>query len=153
MLSLFENFSFTQILTFVILLAIAFKEMADFIDWCKNKILKHDNNIRNIDNEKQDNNLRLYEIEKNYEEISKILDKLNESVNLLIKSDRDDIKAYVTKEHHKLCYEKGWVDDYTLDCLEKRYSHYVEEHGNSFVEQLMNEIRALPKLPPNSEQK
>ena len=28
----------------------------------------------------------------------------------------------------------------------KRYRHYVDEGGNSYVADLMNEIRALPKV-------
>jgi hypothetical protein len=38
-----------------------------------------------------------------------------------MKSDKDSIKAFITKEHHYFCYEKGWIDDYNLDCLEKRF--------------------------------
>jgi hypothetical protein len=33
--------------------------------------------------------------------------------------------------------------------MEKRYKHYISEHGNSFVGELMNEVRALPKVSKN----
>ena len=75
----------------------------------------------------------------------KALEKMQKQIDLLIESDKDDIKAYITKEHHYFCYEKGWIDDYSLDCIEKRYGHYVEEKGNSFVKSLMIELRSLPK--------
>lgn len=42
----------------------------------------------------------------------------------------------------------GWIDDYSMECLERRFLIYQHEHGNSFVEGLMDEIRALPKQPP-----
>ena len=37
-----------------------------------------------------------------------------------------------------------WIDDYSLDCIERRYKHYIDEGGNSFIGQLMIEIRKLP---------
>jgi hypothetical protein len=64
---------------------------------------------------------------------------------MLIDSDKDDIKAFITREHHYFCYQKGWVDDYSLDCVERRYAHYEQEGGNSFVEDLMKDLRKLPK--------
>ena len=76
------------------------------------------------------------------------LEDINKSIHLLISSDRDDIKAFITKEHHYFCYDKGWIDDYSLDCLEHRFQHYQEEEGNSFIEGLMKELRALPKTDP-----
>ena len=42
-----------------------------------------------------------------------------------------------------------WIDDYSLDCIERRYKHYIDEGGNSFIGQLMIEIRKLPHQPPH----
>ena len=67
---------------------------------------------------------------------------------MLIESDKEDIKSYVTERHHHFAYEQGWIDDYSLECLERKFVIYRHEHGNSFVEGLMDEIRALPKQPP-----
>ena len=66
---------------------------------------------------------------------------------MLIESDKDDIKAWLTQQHHYFCFQKGYIDDYSLDCMEKRYKHYADEGGNSFVATLMSEVRALPKMP------
>ena len=78
------------------------------------------------------------------------LQGLSKKIDMLVQSDRDDIKAYITKEHHKFCYDKGWIDDFSLDCLEKRFKHYADEGGNSFICSFMQELRALPKRPPQS---
>lgn len=67
---------------------------------------------------------------------------------MLIDSDKDDIKSYITREHHYFCYQVGWIDDFSLDCLERRYQHYEDEGGNSFIAGFMNELRTLPKQPP-----
>ena len=75
---------------------------------------------------------------------------LTDKINLLIESDKDDIKAFITQQYHYFCEQKGWIDDYSMDCIEKRYSHYVEEKGNSFVKQLMEQLRALPRKPPKN---
>ena len=56
------------------------------------------------------------------------------------------------KKPLNFCYEKRQIDDYSLDCLEKRYTHYVEEGGNSFIHDLMEDIRALPKTSDGTHQ-
>jgi len=143
MLDLLSSFSIGQIVIFIIVFAIAVKELIDFIFWLKGKM-----DIRDSYKEEKQNNIeRLGKLEKNIDQLSILINDLTEKVDLLISSDKDDIKSYITKEHHFLCYEQHWVDDYTLDCIEKRYDHYIEENGNSFVEHLMDEIRALPKKP------
>ena len=78
------------------------------------------------------------------------LQDLSKKIDTLVESDRDDIKAYITKEHHKFCYDRGWIDDFSLDCLEKRFKHYADEGGNSFICGFMQELRTLPKRPPQS---
>lgn len=145
MTELLQEFSPSQIVMFIILLCLAFKEVIDFIDWFKGKISKRDETIKEKQDEKESLEERVETLEQKYDGHTEVLNNIAGNVDLLILSDRDAIKAYITSEHHRLCYEKHWVDDYTLDCLERRYGHYVDEHGNSFIEQLMNEIRALPK--------
>ena len=75
--------------------------------------------------------------EKELDNIKKVLNTLQDSINLLIESDKDDIKQSITKDHHYFCYQLKSIDDYSLDCIEKRFSHYEEEGGNSFVQVLM----------------
>ena len=82
------------------------------------------------------------------EEIKELRSQIKENnklIHLLLESDKDAIKAYITRQHHYFCYQKGWIDDYSLDCIEQRYSHYQDEGGNSFISSLMTELRALPK--------
>lgn len=67
---------------------------------------------------------------------------------MLIDSDKDAIKSYITKEHHYFCYQVGWIDDFSLDCLEKRYQHYEDQGGNSFIGGLMHDLRTLPNKNP-----
>ncbi len=84
-------------------------------------------------------------ITREYEAMNEQMQKMNQTIALLIESDKDDIKAWITREHHYFCYDLGYIDDYSLDCLEKRFSHYKDEGGNSFIKDLMDEIRQLPR--------
>jgi hypothetical protein len=149
MLELLSTFSIAQIMIFIVLLAIAIKKVSDFIDWLQSKISKQNKKSQSEDEWKTKINTRLDSFDTTLDKIEGSVDKITDKVNILMESDKDDIKAFITREHHYFCYQKGWIDDYTLDCLEKRYSHYVQERGNSFIEQLMNEIRSLPKQDPN----
>lgn len=76
------------------------------------------------------------------------LNQLTNKINILIDSDMDSIRAYITKEHHYYCYQRKWIDDFTLDCLQRRFQHYVDEGGNSFIGGFMNDLRDLPNQPP-----
>ena len=141
MLELFKNFSIEQIIIFIVLLALAIKGCVSFIDWIvernKKTAIKLNQPVQFAKN-----------IERHDEQIKDIKDSLSnlsDKIDLLISSDRDDIKAFITREHHYFCYQKGWIDDYSLDCIEKRYAHYKQQGGNSFIANLMSELRALPK--------
>ena len=154
MMDLLEQFTPTHIVMFIILLCLAVKETVDFIDWVKNKLSNRDKNIQDQHEEKEELTETIEALqakcdlmECKYQSVTEVLNNISSNVDLLIQSDKDAIKAYITNQHHVLCYERGWVDDYTMDCLEKRFGHYIEEQGNSFIEQLMNEIRELPRQP------
>ena len=141
MIQLFSHYSTGEVIMFIIILAIAIKEFVQFKDWAK---------IRTTQAVKQSQQpAQLKQITEHHEEqinnIQTDIKDIKDSINLLIESDKDDIKQSLTKDHHYFCYKLKSIDDYSLDCMERRYSHYTEEGGNSFVETLMNEVRALPR--------
>ena len=147
MLDLLDKFTPVEIIIFIVMLAIAFKKIADFLDWMADKIKKRDLFKKGEYTEEQRNK----QIDETLESLSGVLKNLSEKVDILMNSDKDAIKAFITKEHHYFCYQKKWIDDYSLDCIERRYDHYKEENGNSFISGLMEELRALPKQPPENE--
>ena len=81
------------------------------------------------------------------------MEDLIKKIDMLIQSDKDDIKSFITREHHYFCYRVGWIDDFSLDCIEKRYKHYTDEGGNTFIGGFMEELRALPKSDPAENKK
>jgi hypothetical protein len=50
--------------------------------------------------------------------------------------------------HAKYCYELGAIDDSMKQNLEYLYVRYKENGGNSFVDDLMSEIRELKTINP-----
>ena len=155
MLELLGTYSLTQIVTFIVLLAIAVKEGITLVIWFKDLFKKkfHDDMKNTVATKKhneqickikEDIQLLIQNQEKIFEEIK----LFKQQLEMIIESDKDDIKSWITEKHHFYCYERKWIDDYSMDCIEKRYRHYKDEGGNSFIEELMNELRSLPKTPP-----
>lgn len=137
MLDLLKNYSLTDIIIFIIMLALAIKGFIDFYDWAKNRLSKTTNKKYT---EKEMQKKVLDTLESHNEQI----DKMSKAINILIESDKDDIKAWITQQHHYFCYELGYIDDYNLQCIEARYIHYKEEDGNTFIDRFMEDIRNLP---------
>jgi hypothetical protein len=159
MLQLLESYSISEIIIFFIVFCLAIKEAITFYDWTKTRLQQGYN--KNLKEKEDKDSIRAelnavsdsfhkkeQEMSEGFKQINEQINDLSEKINLLINSDKDDIKAFITKEHHYFCYQKKWIDDYSLDCIEKRFEHYKQEKGNSFVESLMEELRSLPKQPP-----
>jgi hypothetical protein len=155
--ALLRAYSLQDILIFMVLLAIAIKGAISFFDWAKERLGRvyekeyaETKTQGDLDVKLQQESVAIQKLEKNQAEMMIAMEKLSNKIDALIDSDKDDIKSFLVKEHHYFCYQRGWVDDYSLDCCEKRYKHYVQEGGNSFIEDMMNEIRDLPKQPPQT---
>lgn len=157
MLELLQHYSISEIFLFIVLLALAFKSVVSFFEWLEERLKKAFNIRFGKISEKEKINKRIEngenfmtQLREHQKRNDEALQDLSKKIDILVESDRDDIKAYITKEHHKFCYDKGWIDDFSLDCLEKRFKHYADEGGNSFICGFMQELRALPKRPPQS---
>lgn len=157
MTELLESYSLGEVISFIVTFALATKGLVTFWDWAVDRIKKSfhkqtqkERELQALEEKIERNEQTINEVSKKQEESKETLDKLTDNIHMLIQSDKDSIKAYITKEHHYYCYKQEWIDDYTLDCIEKRYVHYQEEGGNSFIGDLMEELRALPKQPPQN---
>ena len=149
MAELITNYSWSEIILFVIAFAAAIKGVVTFWDWGNDRLRK----VYNKEDKIEEIKSLIVENTKQINEFSNIqaqtideIQHLKENITNLTASDKDDIKAWITEKHHHFCYEIKYIDDYSLDCIEKRYAHYVDEGGNSFISTLMEEIRNLPKV-------
>lgn len=155
---LLAKYSVSEIIIFIIILAFAIKELVTFFDWGRDRLRKvYDKDYKSMEQRKElqeeiDDLNKFYDEKKRvdnaFANIDRTFEKINKQIDMLMESDKEDIKSYIVKEHHFFVYTQGWIDDYSMECLERRFAIYRKEHGNSFVEGLMNEIRALPKQPP-----
>ena len=150
--NLLTQYSLTEILVFLFVLITALKTTLTSVEWLWERISRIFKKQQQDVEHQEDFTKYVQESEKQIKELYELhskteanLNKIIDSIQLLINSDKDDIKAWITEKHHYYCYEKRHIDDYSLDCIEKRYAHYKNEGGNSFVEDLMKDIRRLPK--------
>ena len=173
MLEFFKTYSIQDILIFIIMLAIAFKCTVDFVEWVKEKYNKKFNKDHlalnkekclkaEIEKYYEVNQRQHEETMQRYEKFERKLDTMAKNVRenidkieiqlaQLTESDKHDIKGWIVEKHHALI-KKGWVDDFTMDTLERRYSDYVAEKGNSYISGLMSELRALPHFPDKEDE-
>ena len=149
MAELITNYSWSEIILFVIAFAAAIKGVVTFWDWGKDRLRKvydKEDKIEEIKSLIVENIKQMNEFSNIQAQTIDEIQHLKENITNLTASDKDDIKAWITEKHHHFCYDIKYIDDYSLDCIEKRYAHYVDEGGNSFISTLMEEIRNLPKV-------
>lgn len=154
MLELLNKYSITEIIVFLVTFALAVKGVISYFDWIQErlkKVLKKENKIDEVQDRLAEGDKTFKILQNGQKELETYIKTLENKINLLISSDKDDIKSYITEKHHYFVYKKKWIDDYSLDCVERRFKHYEQEGGNSFIKELMEEIRELPKHAPRSE--
>ena len=151
MIQLLRNYSLEQVLILIVFAAIAFKQLITFFDWAIDKLRKKFKKQQQPESislklnsaiEQQDK--EIIELKEDVQNIQTSIERLEKNIAMLISSDRDAIKAWITAQHHHFI-EKGGIDYYSLDCIAKRYEHYKDEGGNSFVDDIMEELNSLPK--------
>ena len=67
-------------------------------------------------------------------------------VSTLNERVQDSTRAYLIDRHHHFCYQIKGIDDMSLQDLERRFMYYKAAGGDTFIDDLMKEVRALPRL-------
>ena len=134
-MKILQHFSLSEIFIFIALFILTLKGGISVLEWFFERGQKFFNKTYQ----------KPKELEEALKDLIKTVQNLNKQVNLLVQSDKDDIKAFITRQHHYFCYKVGSIDDQSLDCIEKRYDHYKEQGGNSYIHNLMEELRKLPR--------
>lgn len=151
MIELLSTYSSGEIIVFVFMLLIALKETLELFKYFNNILKKRYKKSSAQDEQMQEVLTEIKEIKKDIGELKKEFDKNDQKLETLIESDKDSIKAFIVEKHHAHVEKFKWIDDYTMDVLEKRYVHYKDEGGNSYAAHLMEDLRELPKNPPEEE--
>ena len=149
---LLARFDLTDIIIMLTLLIVGAEKLIKAIDWLRARFRKSYDEENTLKEEVEDLN-KFYEekkvVDEGFAKVNERIDKICDLVDMLVESDKESIKAYITERHHFFVQERKWIDYHSMDCLERRFSIYEREHGNSFVEDLMNDLRQLPKMPIN----
>ena len=147
---LLARFELTDIIIMLTLLIVGAEKLIKAIDWLRARFRKSYDEENTLKEEVEDLN-KFYEekkvVDEGFAKVNARIDKICDLVDMLVESDKESIKAYITERHHFFVQERKWIDYHSMDCLERRFSIYEREHGNSFVEDLMNDLRQLPKMP------
>ena len=150
---LFSQFSIESIILLVIALGVALKFIIDLTSFFYNKLKSHFN--KQTDKEsKQNQILKLQQETKEsinnlsiqLENISKRVDELEGQDALIVERLQENTRSYIIDKHHEFCLQIRAIDDYNLSSLERRYLYYKARGGNSYIDGLMDEIRALPLI-------
>ena len=70
---------------------------------------------------------------------------LEQRVNLLTSSKRNEIKEFITKEYH-YWMPRGEIDIYSWEVIRARYLEYEQYNGNTFVGGMVTELSQLKRI-------
>ncbi len=142
--TLLEQFDIKTIFIILLLAFFAIIEIMRGVDYLRNK---GKNKIKQLQ-DKEQRISTLEDLEQNNEDsiqqVKTDVEEIKQNVGLLIDSDKDDIRAWITDKYHYFM-KLGHIDDFTLDCLERRFKSYKQEGGNTYVDSMMEELRRLPR--------
>lgn len=96
----------------------------------------------------------LSDVKNNYHSeditLAKSINRMNDTVNILVESDKNNILSYITNEYYKWMDEK-YIPLFAMQSLEYRFEDYTKEHGNHYAQDLMKRLRELPAEPPEKD--
>ena len=65
-------------------------------------------------------------------------------------SDMHDIKSWIVEQYHKFYVHQGWIDAFSAETIDRRYSDYKKEGGNSYIKNLIEQLHTLSMDPEQS---
>lgn len=139
-----KSLGLTNIVIIILILLFGIKELLELIDFFKGRNKQAFQSVKEEEEIKQlikDTAEKLTDIQEHFDDV---VEEHNKTLKMLVASDRDDIKGYITEKFHYFT-ELGYIDDFSMEVLERRFEHYIAEGGNSFIEAMMNQLRALPR--------
>ena len=154
---MFELFSTFSIDTVILILCLAIPALIKGITWIINTIsaakkrrgelrqegAQDERAAQQVEERFHAGEERIAELEREDKKIESILEKQQQQIDLLIRSDELDIKAW-TKQQHEHWMHIGAIDSESLSLVIDRYEIYAEEGGNSWAERMVNDIKSLP---------
>lgn len=138
MSELLKNFDITTIILVLFMTAVAIREVFELYHYFHDKIYgryeKQDNEKDTIDN-----------LSATLASVLQQVKDTDKKINLLQESDKDAIKSWIVGLYHKYKEKPKELEAMQMDLLERRYGHYKDQGGNSYIDQLMEDLRTIYK--------
>lgn len=150
--TLFATYSLESVIILIVMLLLVIKFVWELVVWFKDKLKggydrERERNEMNAEimAEFQKLNSRLDTFKDRLDRIDDSNENTNRRLSFIEERQQENTKSFLIDAHHKFCYQLKAIDDINLQSIERRYMYYKAAGGNSFIDQLMQEIRALPR--------
>lgn len=150
---LFSQHSLEELIIFIVLILMIIQGVWKMIEFFVEKYEIHTG--KKIDGMQWKENLveSLEKVEEKLNELSEQnktthdkQEQLEDTISLLQERMQENTRSYLIDAHHKFCYQFKQIDDLNLQSLERRYLYYKSSGGDTFVDNLMEDLRELPKV-------
>jgi hypothetical protein len=115
-----------------------------------NEVVEEQNQERTVQEALDDLNKKFDLILEKVTNIEARVSVTEERVSDLTISDMHDIKSWIVEQYHKFYNEQGWIDSFSAETIDRRYSDYQKEGGNSYISVLIDRLHSLPMDPPQN---
>lgn len=109
--------------------------------------------LDNLQEEVKENTERLTKVEQKVNQLEEYSQTTHEhqkeleyQMNVVQERLQENTRSFLIDAHHRFKYDVEGIDDLNLQSLERRYLFYKTAGGNSFIDDLMKEVRELPRI-------
>lgn len=136
MVQFFQNYTIEATLVFLFMLGVALKQGFELFQYFRNKAVDQVDKVRDRE---QGFTRALEQLATQNTELMKI----NEKIDQLLVSNEDSIKSWIVTLYKQRKKDPSGLDSMQMDLLERRFAHYIKLGGNSYVDNLMQELREI----------
>ena len=156
---LLSQYSIETLILLIVSLGLAIKFVSELWEYFYNKIKKyfnyqtqkdrqHEEIIEGIGAIKEE----IIALKKENIELTSKVNSFDDKMNIVNERLQESTRSFIIDKHHYFCYTVGAIDDLNLQSLERHFLYYKASGGNSFIDGLMEDIRALPRLNISNQQ-
>lgn len=136
MVQFFQNYTIEATLVFLFMLGVALKQGFELFQYFRNKTFSHVDKIR-------EQTGTLIKMDESITQQNIQLMKINEKIDQLLVSNEDSIKSWIVTLYKQRKKDPSGLDSMQMDLLERRFAHYEKLGGNSYIDNLMQELREI----------
>lgn len=152
---LLSQYSLGELIILILSCGFGGKFVWDILSFYYDKIKEHFDILTEKDRAEKELYKSVQRFDSYLDSFQKQLDAIDDRTRIIQERMQNDTRAYIIDKHHYYVYDMEFIDDLGLQDLERRYHFYKDAGGDTFVDQLMQEVRCLPRITlrnlPNSD--